>query len=88
MGAHNQIRLRNADWNDALDMAPDRGESVAFTSAYAYNLMELAAYLEKYEAATNTAQLVLSEEIAILLAGDAHKYGETEWKRSILNQYA
>ncbi len=88
VGAHNQIRLRNADWNDALDMAPDRGESVAFTSAYAYNLMELAAYLEKYEAATNTAQLVLSEEIAILLAGDAHKYGETEWKRSILNQYA
>ncbi len=88
VGAHNQIRLRNADWNDALDMAPDRGESVAFTSAYAYNLMELAAYLGKYEAATNTAQLVLSEEIAILLAGDAHKYGETEWKRSILNQYA
>ena len=33
VGEHNQIRLRNADWNDALDMAPDRGESVAITSA-------------------------------------------------------
>ncbi|MDE7323504.1 MAG: cellobiose phosphorylase [Lachnospiraceae bacterium] len=87
VGAHNHIRLRNADWNDALDMAPDKGESVAFTSAYAYNLRELAAYLEKYEAATKKNQLELTEEIAILLAGDMHKYEEIEWKRTILNQY-
>lgn len=26
VGEHNEIRLRNADWNDALDMAPDKGE--------------------------------------------------------------
>lgn len=87
VGEHNQIRLRNADWNDALDMAPDKGESVAFTSAYAYNLRELAAYLEKYEAVTKKKQLELVEEIAVLLAGDAHKYDEIEWKRCILNQY-
>ncbi len=87
VGAHNQIRLRNADWNDALDMAPDKGESVAFTSAYAYNLRELAAYLEKYEAVTQKNQLELVEEIAVLLAGDVHKYDEIEWKRSILSQY-
>ena len=52
VGEHNQIRLRNADWNDAVDMAPDRGESVAFTSAYAYNFTDLAAYLEKYQKET------------------------------------
>ena len=56
VGEHNEIRLRNADWNDALDMAPDKGESVAFTSAYAYNLRELAVYLEKYEAVTKKNQ--------------------------------
>ncbi len=87
VGAHNQICLRNADWNDALDMAADKGESVAFTSAYAYNLRELASYLEKYETATGTAQLELSEDITVLLAGDVHQYDETAWKRNILNQY-
>ncbi len=87
VGEHNHIRLRNADWNDALDMAPDRGESVAFTSAYAYNLMELAAYLEKYGAAARKEQLEFAEGIAILLAGDAHKYDEIGWKHSILDQY-
>lgn len=87
VGEHNQIRLRNADWNDALDMAPDRGESVAFTSAYAYNFKELADYLEKYETITEKTQLELVEEIAILLAGDKHKYDEAAWKRMILDQY-
>lgn len=87
VGAHNHIQLRNADWNDALDMASDKGESVAFTSAYAYNLRELAAYLEKYQAATQKSQLELMEEIIVLLAGDVEKYEKTEWKQTILNQY-
>src|SRR5688572_29026067 len=26
VGEHNQIRLENADWNDGLDMAYERGE--------------------------------------------------------------
>ena len=34
VGEHGHIRLRGADWNDALDMAGERGESVAFTNAY------------------------------------------------------
>lgn len=87
VGEHNHIRLRNADWNDALDMAPDRGESVAFTSAYAYNFKELASYLEKYATFTGKTQLELTEEIAILLAGDTQKYSDIEWKRMILNEY-
>ena len=32
VGEHNHIRLRGADWNDGLDMAEERGESVAFTA--------------------------------------------------------
>ena len=88
VGEHNHIRLRNADWNDALDMAPDRGESVAFTCAYAYNLGELADYLEKYERITQKKEVELAEEIGILLTGDACKYKEPQWKKSILDQYA
>ena len=43
VGDHNIYRLRGADWNDALDMANDNGESVAFTAAYSGNLMDLAS---------------------------------------------
>jgi cellobiose phosphorylase len=50
VGEHNIIRLEGADWNDALDMARTRGESVAFTALYASNfrqLSELVLTLEK-----------------------------------------
>lgn len=46
VGEHNNIKLENADWNDGLDMAPDRGESVAFTAFYAGNLGILAGLVE------------------------------------------
>ncbi len=45
VGEHGHMHLRGADWNDALDMASQRGESVAFTMAYAGNLKEIAAFL-------------------------------------------
>jgi len=38
VGEHNNILLEDADWNDALDMANQRGESVAFTAFYSGNL--------------------------------------------------
>lgn len=46
VGEHGHMRLRGADWNDGLDMARSRGESVAFTAAYAGNFDTLAARLE------------------------------------------
>jgi cellobiose phosphorylase len=45
VGDHNEIRLRGADWNDALDMAAQRGESVAFTTMYADNMDHIAGLL-------------------------------------------
>ena len=42
VGEHNEMRLHGADWNDALDMACEKGESVAFTCAYAGNLKDIA----------------------------------------------
>ena len=40
--AGNTILLEGADWNDGLDMAQHKGESVAFTALYAGNLQQLA----------------------------------------------
>lgn len=51
VGEHGHMRLRGADWNDGLDMARNRGESVAFTAAYAGNFSTLAALLQRLEAA-------------------------------------
>ncbi len=40
--AGNTILLEGADWNDGMDMARERGESVAFTALYASNLADLS----------------------------------------------
>ncbi len=42
VGEHNLLRLEGADWNDALDMAAEKGESVAFSALYAANLHTLS----------------------------------------------
>lgn len=69
LGAHGHIRLRGADWNDALDMAPEQGESVAFTCAYAGNLEALAELLGALHA-RGCEEVELLEEIALLLSDE------------------
>jgi cellobiose phosphorylase len=49
VGEHNNIRLEGADWNDAMDMASQRGESVAFTCQYAGNMHRLREWVLKLE---------------------------------------
>ena len=70
VGEHGMLRLHNADWNDALDMAAERGESVAFSSMYCGNLKALAELLKKLEEKNGCAPVFLAEEAAILLEED------------------
>lgn len=49
VGENGSMRLRGADWNDGLDMARSRGESVAFTAAYAGNFETLAHRLSQLD---------------------------------------
>lgn len=86
VGEHNHIRLRGADWNDALDMAKERGESVAFTAAYALNLMTLAELLEKLEE-NGVASILLAKEMELLLTEDITYYNDIERKKEILYNY-
>ena len=87
VGDHNTYRLRDADWNDALDMASENGESVAFTCAYAGNLLELAALIRLLDSccASHTAELL--EEITILLDSSPEALEDIERKRQILSDY-
>jgi len=66
VGEHNVIRLEGADWNDGMDMAPERGESVAFTMLYAGNLRLMAALCRDL-ASSGVSEVDLASELRLLL---------------------
>jgi len=87
VGEHNEIRLRGADWNDALDMAADRGESVAFTNAYAGNLRDMAELLLAYREKTGKQTVALAAEMVLLLEDDEKLYQSVDKKLAVLDSY-
>ncbi len=88
VGEHGQIRLRGADWNDALDMGTHKGESVAFTNGYAGNLQEIADYIRVYEAQGAGKTCMLAKEILPLILSDGEElFGSPENKRKLLYGY-
>lgn len=87
VGEHNYLRLRGADWNDALDMAEKRGESVAFSCAYAGNMRELASYLRKFKNQSSVVEVELLEEIHMLLDANDEIMDSVEKKCKLLKEY-
>ena len=87
VGEHNHIRLRGADWNDALDMAEERGESVAFTCAYAGNLQQLAKYIRILRRKNKMNNIELLSEMVGLLGNDPYVYDDIDKKQAVLNRY-
>lgn len=87
VGEHNHIRLRGADWNDAVDMAEERGESVAFTCAYAGNMKRLAGYIRTWSQQSGQKKFKILKEMEILLADSAALYDSIEDKKKLLAQY-
>jgi cellobiose phosphorylase len=81
VGAHNHVRLEGADWNDGLDMAKEHGESVAFSSMYAQNLLTLSQLLLK----ANIKELEVAQELKALLVD--FNYSDIAQKHRILEQY-
>ena len=87
VGDHNEMRLHGADWNDALDMAWERGESVAFTCAYAGNLKDIAECLKYLEAETGISRIEVAEEMKYLLADGTDLYESPDKKQELLEKY-
>lgn len=87
VGEHNHIRLRGADWNDALDMAEKRGESVAFTAAYASNLEEIGDMLLLLAKKTGKSKVYLAKEIEVLLSLKPNYYDDINKKKEVLNKF-
>lgn len=86
VGEHNHMRLRGADWNDALDMAKERGESVAFTGLYGQNLVQLGEMLEVLKE-KGIDKIPLLEELFLLLSDDEKLYEDREAKAALLHRY-
>lgn len=87
VGEHNHMKLRGADWNDALDMASENGESVAFTCAYAGNLGSIADLLDRLAEKYQWQEVELLEEMNILLQDDTSLYDDISAKKALLNEY-
>ena len=85
VGEHGHMRLRGADWNDALDMAREHGESVAFTSMYAYNMEELAALLDELKN-KGIHEVPLHENLMMLLH-DSEAQLDPSKKQQLLKSY-
>lgn len=86
VGEHGHMRLRGADWNDGLDMAAERGESVAFTAAYVCNFEALAAALRRLEQKGNR-MAVLPRPLLGLLEFPPEAYGRPHQMRQALFTY-
>jgi len=89
VGDHNTIRLEDADWNDGLDMAPQKGESVAFTHFYGGNLESLAQFLELAQKRKGWHDVSIFEEMLLLLdrVGLKINYDSVADKKTRLEEY-
>jgi cellobiose phosphorylase len=88
IGEHNNIRLEGGDWNDGMDMARERGESVAFTALYASNLHQISQLI-KGCSEFGTRQVEIAEEILLLLdtISGSVDYASVKEKRNQLTAY-
>ncbi len=88
VGEHNNILLEGADWNDGMDMAAERGESVAFSALYAGNLRQLARWVCALDS-LGASQVTLAAEILPLLdsLGAPIDYNSGATKRACLSAF-
>lgn len=87
VGEHNNLKLHGADWNDGLDMADEKGESVAFSALYGGNLTDIAELLKYLKDVKKVKSIDLAEELKILLIGNNEIYDNVEEKQNILRNY-
>lgn len=89
VGKHNNILLEGADWNDGLDMAQNKGESVAFTHSYAYNLKLLCEMLRQLLDRGEDSIDLLGEVVILLdtIKNKSANYKNPSYRRDVLEKY-
>ena len=89
VGDAGNILLEGADWNDGMDMARERGESVAFTALYASNLRDLSELGAWPLGRLGVAEVELAAELLPLLdtLAEPVDYAVVTAKQGRLAQY-
>jgi len=88
VGEHNNILTEGADWNDGMDMARERGESVAFTAFYASNLHQLSQLVRELNSLGVDEVEVMTELLPLLdTLNDGLDYTSPTAKQTRLNEY-
>ena len=88
VGEHNLLMLEGADWNDGIDMARTRGETVHFGAVYAGNMRTIADMLEQVRETDGTGAIALPAELKELMAfGQRPLYGNWKAKRQHLDRF-
>ncbi|UCG01332.1 MAG: cellobiose phosphorylase [Candidatus Heimdallarchaeota archaeon] len=89
VGENNNILLEGADWNDGLDMAREKGETVAFTAFFGSNILELANLLKALKIKRGIKVVELAIELNILLdtLNEPIDYSSPQEKREILGRF-
>ena len=82
---HGNIKLEDGDWNDQLDMAPDKGETIPFTAFYGKNICDIADLLEIQIEKEDRKTISVFEEMEILLEGLKEK--EPQKEVEVLKKY-
>ena len=78
IGKHGNIKLEDGDWNDQLDMAPDKGETIPFTAFYGKNMCDIADLLEIQIEKEDRKTISVFEEMEVLLEGLKEKEPQKE----------
>ena len=88
VGEHNNIRLEGGDWNDGMDMASARGESVAFSALYAHNLHQISEMVRLIDDA-EAGGIDIAAELILLLdtLGEPVDYDSVVDKQERLDAY-
>jgi cellobiose phosphorylase len=90
VGDNNNLLLEGGDWNDTLDMAREKGESVCFHSFYSHNLLVIADLLDHLHK-KGYETLYLLPEILLLIDNlpnqPAVEYGSPQAKQNRLERY-
>ncbi len=88
VGEHNNLKLEDADWNDGIDMAAEKGESVAFSALYTGNLEQLSLLAQELDR-HGIHEIELAAELLPLLdtLSDPVDYESVPAKQAILNAY-
>jgi cellobiose phosphorylase len=88
VGEHNHCKLEGADWNDGMDMAPENGESVAFSALYTSNLRQIAQLINALQN-SGVSQVKLAKETFLLLDSlqDKVDYNSVPARQKRLDEY-